>query len=205
MFGRTHWIVCSVRTDVMSRLSRRDAIKTLGVLGIASLAGCSGSAPSSSGSGDGDQATSTPTSTPESTASGGDEQPASGATETAATSSGGTPAAVEEWLADASNYDGVVDETGSSSVTVAVGTSGNGGNFAFDPPAVRISTGTTVTWEWTGKGSMHNVAHDGGEFESEMVDTEGHTFSHEFTSAGVYKYFCTPHKSMGMKGAIVVE
>lgn len=206
MFGRTHWAVCPLRSPVMSGLSRRDAVKTfgLGVLGIASLAGCSGSSPSSGSSGgSSDGESPTPTATPESTES--DEQPASGGTGTASSSSGGTPKAVEEWLADVGNYDGVVDKTRSSSVTVSVGASGNGGNFAFAPAAVRVSTGTTVTWEWTGKGSMHNVAADGGGFESKMTDEKGFTFTHEFTSAGVYNYFCTPHKAMGMKGSIVVE
>ncbi|WP_336343360.1 plastocyanin/azurin family copper-binding protein [Halalkalicoccus ordinarius] len=32
----------------------------------------------------------------------------------------------------------------------------------------------------------------------------GHTFEHTFDSPGVYKYYCTPHVAMGMKGAIFV-
>ncbi|WP_138005561.1 plastocyanin/azurin family copper-binding protein [Halalkalirubrum salinum] len=37
-----------------------------------------------------------------------------------------------------------------------------------------------------------------------IVDT-GFTFSSTFETAGVYAYYCDPHLSLGMKGAIVVE
>lgn len=119
----------------------------------------------------------------------------------AAQSSGG----LEEWFSNVDNYDGVVDETGSSSVTVEVGTQANGGAYGFGPAAVRVDPGTTVTWEWTGNGSSHNVvAEGGGSFESELVGDAGHTFEHTFEEAGVYRYACTPHKALGMKGAVVV-
>ncbi len=55
------------------------------------------------------------------------------------------------WFTDTSNFDGTVDRRGQSAVTVAVGAAGNGGAFAFDPPAVHVDPGTTVTWEWTGR------------------------------------------------------
>jgi len=103
------------------------------------------------------------------------------------------------------NYDGVVDETGSDAVTVMVGSEANGGNFGFDPVAVKVSSGTTVTWEWTGKGSTHNVVADDGSFESDLTSETGFTFEQTFDSVGEYKYFCEPHKSMGMKGVVVVE
>jgi halocyanin-like protein len=90
-------------------------------------------------------------------------------------------------------------------VTVAVGASGNGGNFAFDPAAVRVSTGTTVVWEWTGQGAQHNVAAEGGGFESDLSSEEGYTFEHTFSETGTYKYVCTPHRTLGMKGVVVVE
>ncbi len=119
--------------------------------------------------------------------------------------SGSNSVSFDGWFDGVSNYDGVVDETGESEVTVKVGTKGNGGNFAFGPAAVKVSKGTKVVWEWTGKGSFHNVVADGGDFESEQKSGEGYTFSHEFDGTGKYKYYCTPHKAMGMKGAIVVE
>ncbi|RYJ14252.1 halocyanin domain-containing protein [Halogeometricum borinquense] len=111
---------------------------------------------------------------------------------------------LSSWFSNTSNYDGVVDRTGQSEVTITVGASGNGGNFGFGPAAVRVDPGTTVVWKWNGKGSSHNVVAEDGSFKSEMVGTSGHTFSHTFEEAGVWKYACTPHKPMGMKGAVVV-
>ncbi|MCD2201091.1 halocyanin domain-containing protein [Halobacterium sp. KA-6] len=87
---------------------------------------------------------------------------------------------------------------------VAVGAGGNGGQFAFDPPAIEVSTGTTVVWEWTGEGGYHNVAHTGDAFESDLTQESGYTFEHTFDTEGQYKYVCTPHETLGMKGIVVV-
>ncbi|WP_198662063.1 halocyanin domain-containing protein [Halorussus litoreus] len=119
----------------------------------------------------------------------------------AAAQSGGD---LGSWFEGVSNYDGVVDRTGESEVTVKVGASGNNGNFAFGPAAVRVDPGTTVVWEWTGQGSIHNVSAEDGSFESEQTDEEGFTFEQTFDEAGVTKYVCTPHATMGMRGAVVV-
>ena len=109
------------------------------------------------------------------------------------------------YLDDVGNYDGtVVDATGEGQASVSVGAAGNGGNFAFDPPAIHVDSGTTVTWEWTGKGGSHNVVHEDGDFESDLVGEEGATFEHTFEEDGIYKYYCQPHKTLGMKAAIVV-
>lgn len=118
---------------------------------------------------------------------------------------GGDMPSFDGYLDNTSNYDGVVDNTGQSEVTVDVGAEGNGGAFAFEPAAIRISTGTTVVWEWTGQGSLHNVVHEGGDFESELYSESGPHFEHDFSSTGTFKYYCGPHKSRGMKGVIVVE
>ncbi len=108
------------------------------------------------------------------------------------------------WFENVSNYDGVVDKTGNSEVTIEVGATGNQGNFAFGPAAVRVDPGTTVVWKWTGKGGSHNVVAEDGSFESQMTGSSGHTFEQTFDEEGVTKYACTPHKTMGMKGAVVV-
>lgn len=116
---------------------------------------------------------------------------------------GGGNSEVEDYLSNTSNYDGIVDETGSSEVTVDVGASGNTGNFAYEPAAIRVDTGTTVVFEWV--NGYHNVVDEDGNFESELTDENGFTFEHQFDSAGTYLYFCQPHKGQGMKGAVVVE
>ncbi|SFR69927.1 halocyanin domain-containing protein [Halogeometricum rufum] len=108
------------------------------------------------------------------------------------------------WLDNTSNYDGTADRTGEESVTITVGAAGNNGNFAFGPAAVRVDPGTTVVWEWNGKGGAHNVVAEDGAFESEMVGEKGYTFEQTFDSAGVHRYVCVPHEAMGMRGAVVV-
>ncbi|MFC7234831.1 halocyanin domain-containing protein [Halosegnis marinus] len=109
-----------------------------------------------------------------------------------------------DWLSDVDNAGSVVDRTGTSETTVAVGADGNGGAFGFGPPVVRVDPGTTVTFEWTGGGGSHNVVADDGSFESPMQGSEGATFAHTFESAGVTRYYCSPHETMGMKGVVVV-
>ncbi|WP_324661956.1 halocyanin domain-containing protein [Haloarcula sediminis] len=115
--------------------------------------------------------------------------------------------AVDEWLADVSNFDGTVtDRTGSATATVRVGTEGNGGTFAFDPPALRVTTGSTVQWEWTGEGGGHNVTFEDADIGSGGATPEPDTaFEHTFEEAGQYRYSCLPHQGVGMKGAVIVE
>ncbi len=109
------------------------------------------------------------------------------------------------WMSNVGNYSEVVDETGSSEVTVQVGTEANGGAFGFGPAAVQVDPGTTVIWEWTGEGGQHNVvAQDGASFDSELVADAGFTFEHTFEEEGATTYYCQPHQSLGMKGVVVV-
>ncbi|SFR85113.1 halocyanin domain-containing protein [Halomicrobium zhouii] len=117
-------------------------------------------------------------------------------------SGSGSAPGFDGYLDNADNYDGLVDETGSGNVTVEVGSQANGGNFGFGPAAIRVDPGTTVTWEWV--AGSHNVEAEDGSFESELTDEQGFTFDQTFEEEGVVKYFCMPHKSMGMKGVVVV-
>lgn len=109
-----------------------------------------------------------------------------------------------EWLAKTDGADAVVDATGREEVVVEVGAPGNGGDFGFAPPVVRVDPGATVTWEWTGSGGSHNVVAEDGSFESDYHSNAGATFSAEAPSAGVVPYACAPHSAMGMRGALVV-
>ena len=126
----------------------------------------------------------------------------------AATGAAGTAAAqpgFDGWMDDVGNYSEVTDATGQSEVTVEVGAQGNGGAFAFGPPAVQVDPGTTIVWEWTGEGGQHNVqSEEGADFESELSAEAGFTFEQTFEEEGVIKYFCQPHLSLGMKGVVVV-
>jgi halocyanin-like protein len=115
--------------------------------------------------------------------------------------------AVDEWLAGVGNFDGTVtDRTGSDTASVTVGAEGNGGAFAFDPPALRITTGSTVRWEWTGDGGGHNVTFEDADIDSgEVIPDADTAFEHTFEETGQYRYSCLPHQALGMKGAIIVE
>jgi halocyanin-like protein len=116
----------------------------------------------------------------------------------------GDAAAVDDYLSDANNYDGTItDATGVSEVSVAVGA---GDGFAFGPAAVRVDSDTTIVWEWTGSGGLHNVVEEDDAFDSGDPESgRDITFEHTFSETGVYLYYCDPHRSLGMKGAVVVE
>lgn len=109
---------------------------------------------------------------------------------------------VDDWLAETDNYDGsVTDMTGKTSVTVKVGPKSN--EYVFAPAVIRINPGTTVTWKWIGSG-RHNVVAKNGQFKSGEPEKKA-TYKHSFETAETALYYCAPHKSMGMKGAIIVE
>jgi pseudoazurin len=77
--------------------------------------------------------------------------------------------------------------------------------MVFSKKIVRIDVGDTVFWKTTDKG--HNVEFiktgvpEGvDKFKSKInADTE-----YKFTIPGIYAYWCTPHKGMGMIGFVVV-
>ncbi|RLM84059.1 halocyanin domain-containing protein [Halobellus sp. Atlit-38R] len=130
---------------------------------------------------------------------------AGGSSDDADADGSGSAPAFEGYLSNASNYDGIVDETGNSEVAIAVGAEANGGNWGYGPAAVRVSTGTTVVWEWSGRGGPHDVVAEDGSFSSEQMNGSGHTYTQTFEESGVVKYYCTPHRTLGMKGVVVVD
>ena len=74
----------------------------------------------------------------------------------------------------------------------------------FEPATVTVSVGDTVEWTWEG---FHNVVADDGTFNSGEA-TDGGTFSHTFTEAGEFPYYCSVHGSAGgngMAATVVVE
>lgn len=113
---------------------------------------------------------------------------------------------VDDYLSDTDNYGNIRDRTGASQVTIDVGAEGNGGNFAFGPAAIAVTTGTAISWEWTGEGGQHNVvATDSSDLDFRSGDPQDNdTFEQTFETTGVGLYFCDPHRGLGMKGAVVV-
>jgi len=91
------------------------------------------------------------------------------------------------------------------SVTVEMLNKYNKESMVYSNKVVRINVGDTVFWKSIDKG--HNVEFikggvpEGvGKFKSKFSkDTE-----YNFTIPGIYAYWCTPHKSMGMIGFVVV-
>ena len=116
---------------------------------------------------------------------------------------GNVPREVDDYLSEAIEYNGSLEDmTGEDEATVEVGAGSNG--LAFSPAAIQVDSGTTVTWEWTGEGGAHNVVHEDGEFESDLQEEDGATFEHTFEEEGNFLYYCNPHRSQGMKGAVIV-
>jgi plastocyanin len=74
-------------------------------------------------------------------------------------------------------------------------------NIRFNPGALSIRRGESVTWSWRDGGTEHNVTGHG--FHS-RTQTRG-SFTVRFTRAGTYRYHCTIHESEGMRGTIVVH
>jgi len=72
---------------------------------------------------------------------------------------------------------------------------------AFSPGTITVTANTTVTW--TNKdGVAHTVTSNTGIFDSGTINANG-TYSHLFSTAGSYPYFCSVHPSM--KGTVVVQ
>jgi halocyanin-like protein len=129
-----------------------------------------------------------------------------GVVEVAEPPSGEYPA-VDEWLGGVEGYDGSIpDRREYNRATITVGSAAGPNAFDFAPPAVKISPGTTVTWVWSGDGGPHNVAFEEEDIRLDSFELEpGVHFEHTFETAGIYRYACEPHESLGQRGVIVVE
>ncbi|SFW85516.1 cupredoxin domain-containing protein [Amycolatopsis australiensis] len=68
--------------------------------------------------------------------------------------------------------------------------------YKFTPASLTISVGDTVTWTNHDTAPHNIVVTDGPEkFTSPTLQT-GQTFSHTFTKAGTYSYYCSIHPDM---------
>jgi plastocyanin len=84
-------------------------------------------------------------------------------------------------------------------------------DFGFQPANVTIKAGDTVKWTNTGS-FVHTTTsgtttggsrHPDGLWDSGSLST-GQTFSHTFTKAGAFPYYCTPHFTI-MTGTVTVQ
>jgi plastocyanin len=74
-------------------------------------------------------------------------------------------------------------------------------SFSFQPAALTVSVGTTVTWT-NNDSASHTVTADDGSFKSDTLG-KGGTFSQTFATAGTFAYHCAIHSSM--TGTITVQ
>jgi plastocyanin len=99
------------------------------------------------------------------------------------------------------DVEGILDELNPATASVSVQAS------SFNPSTVSVRQGGTVTWTNAGP-VQHTItptnAGQAGAWPSKtMAAQQGVTFSHTFTTAGTFNYFCTIHS--GMTGTVRVE
>lgn len=78
--------------------------------------------------------------------------------------------------------------------------------MVYSEKIVRINVGDEIFWKSTDKG--HNVEFikggvpEGVEKFKSKIDED---VTYKFNIPGIYAYWCTPHKSLGMIGFVVVD
>jgi amicyanin len=71
-------------------------------------------------------------------------------------------------------------------------------NFSFGPATLTVPVGATVTWINQDDVPHNVVSTDGKDIKSPVLDTD-QKFSHTFTKAGTYDYYCKIHPKMTAK------
>jgi plastocyanin len=114
----------------------------------------------------------------------------------------------------------VTNATGSPVTFTATATSGGGpggtivqvlsdGGTRFEPKAITVTVGTTVTWVWGTNATGHNVVPD----DNTTPATSGglanapHDYQYTFTTVGTFAYHCLAHGNVGgvgMSGTVTV-
>ena len=80
----------------------------------------------------------------------------------------------------------------------------DGQKMVYSQDIVKVNVGDTVTWLPKSKGhNVHFIAVPDGikKVKKSKLNKE---YSYKFSKPGIYLYQCTPHKSMGMIGLVVV-
>ncbi len=98
--------------------------------------------------------------------------------------------------------DRALDRRGEADVTIEVS------DNVFEPRAVRIDPGSTVTWTNTGLNTHNVMPAEEGRFEpvpTGSLDPKA-SASRTFSAPGVYRYYCSIHgtATRGQRGVIVV-
>ena len=77
-----------------------------------------------------------------------------------------------------------------------------GNKMVFSQEVVKVEVGDTVNWLPSSKG--HNVEMISSPNKMKFKSKNGKKAKITFDTPGIYYYWCTPHKGMGMIGLVVV-
>lgn len=95
-----------------------------------------------------------------------------------------------------------------SATALAVGAASAGGahvrasNFRFRPATITIQAGHAVRWKWV--QGRHTVTFKNGSFDKVLSRSHPRR-SRRFNERGTFRYYCRFHRSLGMKGKVVVR
>ena len=78
----------------------------------------------------------------------------------------------------------------------------DGNKMIYSEEIARVDVGDTITWSPTTKG--HNVEIIASPNNMKLKSKNGKEVQVTFDAPGIYYYWCTPHKGMGMIGLVVV-
>jgi len=98
-------------------------------------------------------------------------------------------------------FAGLTSDVLAADVQVTISQPGDTMSLRYDPTAVSITVGSTVTWVNNGSTAVTVTSPD-GLFDSESI-APGGSFSYTFDTPGAYRYFCVPFPHM--KGVITVS
>ena len=76
----------------------------------------------------------------------------------------------------------------------------------FRPKSVHVAVGGQVKWVWRGDGDEHNVTFrkvPKGASKRHSTTKTGGSFTRSFSKRGTYRFVCTVHQDLGMKGTVV--
>ena len=78
----------------------------------------------------------------------------------------------------------------------------DGNRMVYSQEIAKVEVGDTVTWLPASKG--HNVEMISSPNDMKFKSKNGKEAKITFDTPGIYYYWCTPHKGMGMIGLVVV-
>lgn len=122
---------------------------------------------------------------------------------------GGTPgpatatAAIPGATGSPVTFTATATDDGPAGIVVQVLTEGG---TRFEPNAITVTVGTTVTWVWGTNAVGHNVVPDNGVTPATsggLVDAP-HDYQYTFNTVGTFVYHCAAHVGAGMTGTVTV-